>query len=126
MLNVNETIDFGGTFTIRARLTDPFNCGQYVDWTDAVFSFVVFDFDANAVVDVLTAVQGGVNDAWWTISDSPGQPNTVFSLDVPKGVTATQTFTNAKYTVWVLYPSGFEYALLGGALVPGSAVPVPP
>lgn len=125
MITKNQSIDFGGAFSIRGRLKDPFT-GRYVDWTDAVFKFVAMDTDTGLIIDTLTAVSDGANASWWTITDSSvADPQSIFNLDVPQAVTTPLTFANAKYTVWVLYPSGLEYALLGGPLIPSDSVPPP-
>jgi hypothetical protein len=120
MLNLPQTIAFGGAYSLRGAISDPFNRCQHITWTGSIFEFVVEDEDG-AVIDELHTISGGVdalNAGWWSFQDYGDDVDAIFNLDIPQVQTAELEFQSAKYTLWVTYPSGLRYPILIGSLMP--------
>lgn len=121
MLNYPQSIAFGGAWSLRFALTDPFNRCHHISWTGAVFELVVKDEHGTAI-DELHFISDSLNAGWYSLEDYGDDVDAIVNIDVPQAQTLELEFQSAKYTLWVTYPSLLRFALIGGALSPEDVV----
>lgn len=123
MLTLPQNIQFGGALAIVFAITDPFRRSgcHHVSFTGSVFELVVKD-ENNNEIDELHTISNGVNASWWGMEDWGDDVDAIVSCTIPQAQTAALEFQAAAYTVWVTYPNGQRFALIGGPLTPESVV----